>query len=221
MPKKLTIDVSDDQVRQKILEFLYLMRKKARSLSSVAVSISEIKKGLKGAGIGQSQVVTNLDYLIQHEWVIEEIEKRVFKSPKGFDLPSEKRSYKLSPLGINHFEGTSKFSNISRFSGINIHNINGITIVGNNNVVREAFVDIYRKLDQLETSMKLSGSISEEQKLSSQVDIQAIKDQLTKPLPDKTIIKQAMDGISFLGSIPGVKELFDMVRTAIGSLFGG
>ena len=69
--------------------------------------------------------------------------------------------------------------------------------------------------------MKLSGTISEDQKLVSQVDIQAIKDQLTKPLPDKTIIKQAMDGISFLGSIPGVKELYEMVKTALGSIMGG
>ena len=69
--------------------------------------------------------------------------------------------------------------------------------------------------------MKLNGTLLEDQKLVGQVDIQAIKDQLTKPLPDKTIIKQTMDGISFLGSISGVKELYEMVKTAIGSIMGG
>jgi len=213
--KKQQRQLTNDEVRQKILEFLLSVRKKARSLVSVSATITEIKRGLKPSGISQNEVVTNLDFLVQHGWVIEEVEKRTFKSPRGFEFPSGKRKYKLSELGINHFEGASMFSKMSRFAGINIQNIHGIIILGDHNIVRTEFIDIFKKLEQLENGMKMSSSITEEQKLITQADIQTIKDQLSKPVPDKNIIRRAMEGIFFLGSIPGLIELYQMVKVAI------
>src|SRR5438309_460916 len=104
--KKQKQAFSSDEVRERILEFLYSKRRKARSLASVAATITEVKRGLKPLGISQNEVITNLDFLVQHRWVLEEVQKRTYKSPKGFELPSEKRTYKLSDLGINHFEGS-------------------------------------------------------------------------------------------------------------------
>lgn len=60
--------LTNDEVRAKILEFLSSVRKKARSLVSVSTTITEIKKGLKSFGISQNEVVTNLDFLLQHGW---------------------------------------------------------------------------------------------------------------------------------------------------------
>lgn len=216
--KKPQAQFTNDEIRQKILEFLFLVRNRARSLTSVGATVAEIKRGLKTQGVGQSEVVTNLDFLVQHGWVIEEVEKRIFKSQRGFEFPSEKRKYKLSELGINYFEGSSPFSTMSKYAGINISNISGVVVLGNNNVVRNEFVDIFKKLDQMEGAMKMSGDITEEQKLATQADIQTIKDQLSKSIPDKGIIQKAMDGISFLGSIPGVIVLFNTVKTAIETL---
>ena len=216
--KEIQPQFTNDQIRQKILEFLFSIRKRARSLTSVGATVAKIKRGLKSQGISQNEVVTNLDFLVQHNWIIEEIEKRTFKSQKGFEFPSEKRKYKLLELGINYFEGSSPFSTMSRYAGINISNISGVVILGNNNVVRNEFVDVFKKLEQLENAMKMSSSITEEQKLATQADIQTIKDQLSKSIPGKGIIQKAMESISFLGSVPGVMELFGMVKTGIETL---
>lgn len=210
--------LTNDEIRQRILEFLFSVRKRARSLTSVSATIAEIKRALKLVGISQNEVVTNLDFLLQHGWILEEIEKRTFKSQRGFEFPSEKRKYKLSELGINHFEGTSVFTTMSRYAGINISNISGVVILGDNNVVRNEFIDVFKKFDQLESSMKMSSNITEEQKLATQADIQTIKDQLSKAIPDKGILQKAMEGISFLGSVPGVMELFNIAKTNIEAL---
>lgn len=217
--KKQKQIISDEEVRKEVLKFLYSVRNSARSLSSIATTISKIKKALKPLEIGQNQVVKNLDFLVQNGWVIEIIEKRTFKSEKGFEFPSEKRLYKLSDAGINYFEGLSKFTTSSRFAGINIGNVSGIVILGDNNIVRSEFVELFRSLDQLENAVKVSAQLNTEEKLNIQADIQAIKDQLIKRSPDKSIIKRAMDSIQFLGSIPGVVEVFNIVKNFIDKFF--
>ncbi len=216
--KKQQQTFSPDEVRERILEFLYSKRKKAKSLASVAATITEVKRGLKPLGISQNEVITNLDFLVQHRWVLEEVQKRTYKSPKGFELPSEKRTYRLSDLGINHFEGASRFGTTGRFAGINVHTIGGVTILGDNNVVRAEFMGIFRQLERLEDAMKMSSGVTEEQKLNAKADIETIKDQLAKPVPDRNIIRTALDGISFLGSIPGIIELYRIVHDGIAPL---
>jgi len=170
-------------------------------------------------GINQNEIVRNLDFLVQNGWVIEVIEKRTFKSQKGFEFPSEKRLYKLSDLGINYFEGLSRFTTTSRFAGININNVSGVVILGDNNIVRAEYLDLFKKLEKLENAVKLSNQLTTEDKLDVQADIQVIKDQLVKNLPNKNIIQRAIEDISFLGSIPGVMELFKMVSNVISNLF--
>jgi hypothetical protein len=210
--------LSPDAVRQKILEFLRAKRGKARSLASVAAPVTEIKKGLKPLGISQNEAVVNLDFLVQHGWVLEEIERRTYRSARGFDIPSEKRTYKLSDLGISHFEGISPFSRSGRFAGINVQTIGGVTVLGNHNVVRAEFLETFRQLQRLEDAMKMSSAISEEQKLIAKAEIETIKDQLAKPVPDPNIVRTAMEGIAFLASIPGLVDLFHIVQRAVSGL---
>lgn len=217
--KKQLQKFTDEEVRQKILEHLYNTRRKARSLSSIAITISKIKTALKSLGVGQNEVVRNLDFLVQNKWVIELVEKRTYKSPKGFEFPSEKRVYKLSDLGINYFEGPSRFTSTSRFAGININNVSGIVVLGDNNIVRTEYIDLFKKLEQLENAVKLSEKLNTEEKLNAQADIQVVKDQLIKVNPNKTIIQKAIESISFLGSIPGVMELFQIIKEVVGKFF--
>lgn len=108
---------------------------------------------------------------------------------------------------------------MNRFEGINITNISGVTVIGNNNIVRNEFKDIYQMLEQLEHKTKITSEISEDKKLEAFADINTIKEQLSKPLPDKNIIRSAMQGIAFLGSIPGVFDLYNMIKHAVEKLF--
>lgn len=216
--KKKIEQISKDEVRRRILQFLNNKRKRARGLASISATITDIKKSLKEGGISQSQVVQNLDYLVQNGWVKEEIEEKTFTTAKGFEVPSQKRTYKLTNLGIKHFEDPSAFDISQSFSGTNISNIQGITVVGTHNIIRAEFTNLFRKLDQLESFMKMSDELTDEQKLAAYSDIQTIKEQLSKTIPDKGILKQALAAISFLGSIPGLVEVFNAVKIAIEGL---
>lgn len=209
---------TNDEIRKRILDFLDQKRKKARSLKSIQATVTDIKTGLKSDGISQGEVVTNLDYLVQNDWVKEEIERKTFRTPKGFEVPSESRHYRLSDAGIKFIEGGSVFDNSNTFTGINITNVGGVTIVGNNNVVRNEYLEVFRALDQLENAVKISDQCSDEQKLDAVSDIRTIKDQLSKPHPNKNILEQAMEGISFLGSIPGFLEVVNKVQEFITNL---
>jgi cell division protein FtsX len=97
--------------------------------------------------------------------------------------------------------------------------VSGIVILGNNNVVRVEYVDLFKKLEQLENELKLNNQLTTEQKLDLQADIQVIKDQLVKMQPNKNIIQRAIQSLSFLSSIPGLMDLFDSIKKMIEKLF--
>jgi hypothetical protein len=52
-------------------------------------------------GMKQSEVASNLDYLIQVGWVRPEVKSRSFVTGKGMVLDREQTKYKVSELGIN------------------------------------------------------------------------------------------------------------------------
>ncbi|OGY17223.1 MAG: hypothetical protein A2785_04375 [Candidatus Chisholmbacteria bacterium RIFCSPHIGHO2_01_FULL_49_18] len=212
------IEHTNDEVRHKIIHFLAQQRQAARGVSGLSASISEINKALKKENVGRNEVARNLDYLIQHGWVLEDVINRPYTTPKGFQVPSEKRLYKLSDVGLRYAEGESSFDRTSVFSGINITSIGGITVVGNNNIVRNEFMDSLRAFNQLEGAAKVSDQLTEEQKLNIQADIQTIKNQLSKAQPNKSILKSAMEGIAFIGSLPGFAEVFQVAAAAIGNI---
>lgn len=220
MKKKEIKTYTPDEVRQKILAYLGACRKKARGLDSLMASSSDIKKAMAREGVSQNDAVQNLDYLVQHGWVDEKIIKRPYKTPKGFEVPNEKHLFGLSEIGLKYSEGESEFDRTSVFSGINITNIGGVTVVGSNNVVRNEFVDVLRTFNRLEGVVKMSDKLSEEQKLDAQADIQTIKNQLSKSQPDKSIVQKAMDAISFVGSLPGVVEVFNAATQAVQRILG-
>jgi len=219
MPKITKTTYTDDEVRQKILTYLSDCRKKARGLDSLMASSSDIKKAMAKFTISQNETVQNLDYLVQHGWVDEKVIQRPFTTPKGIEIPNEKHLFGLSAIGMKYIEGESEFDRTGIFSGINITNIGGVTVIGNNNVVRNEFVDILRAFNQLEGIVKISDKLSEEQKLDVQADILTIKNQLSKTKPNKDILQKAMEGISFIGALPGFVEVFRVASEMIHKLF--
>ena len=203
---------TDDEIRELILKFLYeRYKKKAKGLKTLSAKISEIKKALRGIGIKGNAVARNLDFLISTGWVEELKEPRTVKTPKGFEYSQTSSRYKISPMGIEYFEGKSKFYERSIFQGINVNNISGIVVIGVNNYVRADFKDVFSVLDQLEQKVKLTSELDDEEKLNVISDIQTIKSQLLKTNPDKGIVQKATESISFLGSISGLAELVKKV----------
>ncbi|MEM1689705.1 MAG: hypothetical protein QXX33_05160 [Candidatus Hadarchaeales archaeon] len=213
---------SNDEIRELILRELYEVHKKARSLKATGKSISELKRQLKKQyGLSEKEIVPNLDFLIQCGWVKVEKETSEFKTPRGFIKKQEKGIFKISDMGINYFEGQSKFQRIERsLAGINITNIGGVTVLGDGNVVVNVnYVDLYKELSMLSEIIRKSDQLKDVDKLNYIAEIETIKSQLMKPEPDKNIIKQAWEKLKPLATIAGIASFFERVVKLMGALF--
>lgn len=206
---------SKDKMRELILKFFYDVHKKARSLKSSRLKISAVKRGLKQRGLTEQEIVRNLDYLIQTGWVLKEIESGYqLRTRRGVITPKAEY-FRISDKGIDHFEGASKFQRMHPLTGINITNIQGVTIVGDGNIVNAQYSDLYGNLSLLSEEIMKSDKFSDEDKLNYHAEISTIKSQLSKTLPDKGIIARAWDKLKPLATIAGIAGFFEKVKVLI------
>jgi hypothetical protein len=206
----------NDEIRKQILRYFYQRNDSATSRfgkKGSAAKISDVKRELKERfGLSQSQVMSNLTYLIDQGWVKTiEIEKTV--AVKGGTIPSTVTWYEIAAPGIDAFEETSEFQQAPRYEGINI-NATGSNIItlGDGNVVNAQFEELHHSLTELKGAIAKSDALNEEQKLDVSVDIESIKDQLAKTKPDKTIIEHLWSGIEKAAAVAGLIEAVEKVR---------
>ncbi len=69
------IDRSPDEIRKEILNFLNTKHKQAATLDETSLSYGALKRGLRKIGMTDSEVTSNLVYLIRDGWVEEKIIK--------------------------------------------------------------------------------------------------------------------------------------------------
>lgn len=212
--------VSPDQVREDVLKYLYDRYKKSRSVKKQAASISEIKKALKPKGYKEQDITGAISFLIDRGWIKEIREKTKFFI-KGKLTEGEKIKYRVSDVGVTHFEGASKFTSQDRFSGINITNIQGVTVIGNNNVVRNEYLDLFNALEEIGDCIRSSDKLLDNEKMDLQNDLETIKNQLGKSVPNKIIIKTAWESIKDkLSKIPELADKVTKVLSLIKILLG-
>lgn len=211
---------TEDEIREIILTELYRTHENARGLTGSRLSISELRKRLRKYQLRYKDVISNLDYLIQSGWVKVETEEYEFRTPRGFTRKQEKKYFKISDVGINYFQGISKFQRIEKsYAGINITTINGVTVLGDGNIaVNTQFVDLYKQLSMLSEVVAKSGQLSDEEKLNIVGEIETIKAQLMKTTPDKSIIRKAWEKLKPLATIAGIVSFFEKVAPLIGEL---
>ena len=205
--------MSDDH-KQHILDTLNHFRQSARSINSIPIGIRDIQGYAKeNFGMKQPEVAASLDYLIQHNWVAEIKEERTF-TRGGTTIPTSQSKYKLSATGISQFDSDSRFNSLNRYSGINVENIGGVVVIGNNNVVNNKYRDLYTHLDTLEKKIKLSEQ-PDSDKLDASADIQTIKDQLSKEAPNKSIVSTAMGVVRAAADAAGAIDLWEKALEVI------
>ena len=209
--------MSDDH-KQNMLDTLNHFRLSARSINSIPVGIREIQQyAKKHFGMKQSEVAASLDYLIQHKWVDEIREERTFTRGTT-TIPTSQSKYRLSATGISLYDSDSRFNSLNRYSGINVENIGGIIVVGNNNVVNTKYRDLYTHLDMLEKKIKLAEQLPNEEKLDPVAEIHTIKDQLSKNEPNKSIISIALAAVRIAAEIAGATDLWERASEVIQNL---
>ncbi len=215
--KKLLKD--PDEVREAILKLLYDKYKSASTPKKMRLKISEIKRLLRSKGFDSKEIVSNLEYLVQTDWITTEEELYEVKTKRGI-IPSKTTYYKISDKGVNHFEGTSKFQRTHVLTGINITNIQGVITIGDGNIVNVKYGELYQNLSLLQNEILKTEKLSDEEKLNLASDIETIKTQLQKPNPDKSIISKAWESIKkFSEKLQDVKPVMDII-TRIGTLIG-
>ncbi len=156
-------------------------------------------------------------YLVKTGWIDEETD--TYNIP-GKGITAKNVHYHISDMGIDRFEGPSKFQKLRNISGIDVSNVGGIVVIGDGNVVQTRFEGLYRHLDLLEHSISITDGLSNEQKIGYLAEVETIKSQLAKPSPDRGIISRAWTTLSALSTIPGLVELVETIRKVIGPLIG-
>ena len=191
---------TNDQLRKLILQYFYDRNQNATSEKGQRgshVKISDVKKELKKLhGLTQTQVMSQLNYLISSGWVSKVSEERTFRTPRGTQQPSLKEWYVISASGIDKIEGSSsEFIRQNPYSNINITAVNSAVQLGSGNVVRESFVGLANELERLGESI-VEANISEEEKISIVADIETINGQLAKREPNREIVRAAWHAIT-------------------------
>jgi hypothetical protein len=202
----------DDVAREQILKFLYERHKTSRSISSIPIGIRDLQREMKERhGMKQQEVAHNLDYLIQVGWAAPVVKERDFTTPRGMKLSREQEKFKISDVGINHLESATLFSKPRAAGQINITTIQGVTIVGDGNVVKTELADLSLALEDLDASILDNEELTPDQKLDASADIATIRNQLAKSTPDKSIVQKAWDSIKMVGAIASLAKSFAAV----------
>lgn len=210
-----------DGIRDTILRHLYDVHRSARGAKSVAIGIKALWAAMKKHGIKQQDTNSNLDYLVQKGWVREVVEHTKFTTPAGTTQENTKTTYKISEVGIDLLEGNaSAYRREEHYSGINITNIQGVTIVGSGNIVNAKLTDLSDALANIEEAIKNSDEVSEEDRLNVIADIGTIQSQLSKPEPKKSIIKEAWSGVETVVTGAGFVELVGKAKDLLLPLIG-
>ena len=214
----------NDEIRDRILRYFYDRNQVATSRfgkKGSAVKISDAKKELKAAHqLKQSEVMSNLTYLIDNGWVkTVSIEKTV--TTKGGTIPSTVNWYEITAKGIDKIEGGSQFEPKEKYAGINVTATgSNVITLGDGNVVNVKYSRLHAQLEELKAAIVSSTSISEGEKLDLSVDIESIKDQLAKAQPNTTIIGHLWSGLQKVATVSGVATAYERVKPLIESLVG-
>ena len=212
---------SDTEIRQLVLDYFYARNKNATSMSGkkgAAVGIRDVKSELKDLhGLSQKDVTSNLTYLISQGWIEERTENRTYTSPAGTTIPSVVTRYIITAQGIDKIDGLNEFT-MNKFQGVKIEATGqNIITVGDGNQVNARFEKIGNTLADLRKALT-EANISESEKLGHIADIDTIQNQLAKPKPNKSILKEAIEGIKTLSVVPGLAQLVEEAASLVSAI---
>lgn len=215
--------LTDNQLREIILRFLYGRNKNAASRmgkNGSYVRISDLKAELKEShGLKQTEVISNLNYLISQDWVEEKIVSKNFITKQGHSIPSETEYYCITAAGIDKIDGPSPFTK-DRFAGIRIEATGqNIITMGDGNQINVKFKDAAQALSDLRNAVSQSAELNDSNKLEIVNDIDSIQNQLAKSNPNKTVIQTLWNGIHKAASVATLADVLKKVSPFIISLF--
>lgn len=202
----------NDRIRGEILQCLYRIHQKSRSPKTAAVKISELCATMKEEfGYKQNQISSNLDYLVQEKYVVEQHHARSYQSPSGAQYSSEGITYKISSTGINRIEKASLYKAPSLANTVNVGNVHGVLVIGDNNVVNSTYTEAANVLTELRKHVEQDSQASSDEKVSALSDIDSMLTQMQKPEPSETILKMLWQSAKAFATVNGAVSLVQHV----------
>ena len=216
--------MNNDAIRDKLLRYFYDRHKSALSVNRQQIGIQDLQRAMKSSdGFSQSQVASNLTYLIEQGFVKQLVTPRTFQTPYGTTQSAEKVTYRIAKAGIDRLEGDSDFQRASPFSGINITNISGVVAVGDGNtqrLVQRRFEPLLHQLELLQRAIQAS-DMPEERKLNATLDVQTLENELAKPAVNRSIVREAWSGVEKVVTAGKAAELVVKVGQLIAPMLSG
>ena len=210
----------NDQRRDELLRFLYQRHKHARGIAKIPIGIRDLQREMKHEhAMTQQDVASNLDYLVQVQWVREVVKERSITTKGGMKLGQEQVRYKISDIGINHLEAGTMFKKPQVGSAVNITNVQGVTVVGDGNIVNTSFTDLSRALDDLDGALSVCERLSDEQKLDAAGDLSTIRTQIGKKNPNPRIVAAAWESLKAMSTVAGATQLVQQISQLVAPLF--
>jgi hypothetical protein len=213
----------NDAIRQDLLRYFYDRNQKATSRfgkKGSAVKISDAKRELKAQyGLTQQQVMSNLTYLLDRQWVKELHSEKQVQTRAGTTIPSVSHWYEIAALGIERIEGESEFKPKEKYAGINVTATGqNVIALGDGNVVNVSYSQLHQELEKLKDAVTTDSNLDDAEKLDIAVDIESIKDQLAKPRPDSRVITHLWHGVKTAVTAGHFIELVMKISALIGPL---
>lgn len=213
----------NDAIRQQILRYFYERNAEATSRfgkKGSAVKISDVKRELKAqADLTQQQVMSNLTYLLDRQWVKSIEQRKEVSTRGGTTVPSVVTFYEISAQGIERIEGESEFQPPERFAGINIEaSGSNVITLGDGNIVNVEYRQLFQHLTELRQGIADSDQLSDGDKLDAVVDIDTLKDQLAKRNPDQEVVGRLWPRIERAANLAGLGQFAASAAHAIAQL---
>lgn len=215
--------LTDDQVREIILRYLYERNRSATSrrgkTTGAAVTISVMRAELKAShSLTVQQVHGNLTYLISQGWVEDQPVAKSFATKKGGVVPAATSYFIITAAGIDRIGGVSAFTR-NRFEGIKIEATGqNIITLGDGNQVNARFQALGEALSEFRQAVKDSSNLDATQKMELVVDVDTLQAQLARPTPDRTLIERIWEGINRAASVVGLADAAAKVAPFLTSL---
>lgn len=161
-------------------------------------------------GYRQQDVSSNLDYLVQIQWVVKDVESRKI-TISGVEREASRTSYKISALGIDKVEGASLYKAPALAGSMNITNVSGVVITGDGNVVNSHFSDGSRAIAELRKVVVADRASPDPDRLAMLSDIDSLTAQLQKPTPNYPVIRMLWAGVQAAATVDGAAALLNHI----------
>lgn len=223
---------NQDQIRFEILTHLEGVMREAKNENMQRQNIHQIQHALRKLGYEEEDISSEVTYLKDRGYIKSKT-ITIKHTPINFGRYASNRSsasriqsykqedYCISAGGRDHLNGQSEQFKKRSVGFVNIgaiYNGGAIAIGDGSQATAYVFkdhIDLYKALGEMKDGILNSNDLDDTTKAEATADVETIRSQVSKPTPNKGIVKMAWEGLQGLVKIESIIKLFATVSTLI------